>query len=200
MSSRGTYEDITAAESTSPTPEAPGVGAKYSRNMTRVWTSRMSTKLAWMPSGAEGHVAGQQLVGVGGTGEDRGPEQRQPAPRAVERHHALMGLVDAPRSFSSRSATRRLRRPTALGGAVDQIAHQRGEEHDDGHQHADAGDDRRGCRGTDRTARGPSTLPRWPSERPAPKTTASGPAMAKNRMVATKLMKVEVTATGSGTP
>ena len=46
----------------------------------------------------------------------------------------------------------------------------------------------------------PSTLPRCPSERPAPKNTASGPAMAKKRMVATKLMKVDVTATGSGTP
>ena len=46
----------------------------------------------------------------------------------------------------------------------------------------------------------PSTLPRWPSDLPAPNSSASGPAMAKNRMVATKLMKVEVTATGSGTP
>ena len=41
--------DMTAAESTSPIPEAPGVGAKYSRNMTSVWTSRMSTKFACSP-------------------------------------------------------------------------------------------------------------------------------------------------------
>jgi hypothetical protein len=46
----------------------------------------------------------------------------------------------------------------------------------------------------------PSTLPRCPSDRPAPKNTASGPAMAKNNTVATKLMKVDVTATGRGTP
>jgi hypothetical protein len=35
---------------------------------------------------------------------------------------------------------------------------------------------------------------------PAPKTRASGPAIAKKRTVETKLMKVEVTATGSGMP
>ena len=63
----------------------------------------------------------------------------------------------------------------------------------------------------------PATIVRLPrnrsySERPehvaplaqraagAEDTSASGPAMAKKRIVATKLMKVEVTATGSGTP
>jgi hypothetical protein len=46
----------------------------------------------------------------------------------------------------------------------------------------------------------PRTFPFCPSERPAPASIASHPAIAKNATVATKLRKVQVTPTGSGTP
>jgi hypothetical protein len=55
---------MTAAESTSPMPEAPGVGAKYSRNITSVCSSRMSTKLAVEGPGAQRDVPGEQFVGM----------------------------------------------------------------------------------------------------------------------------------------
>ena len=46
----------------------------------------------------------------------------------------------------------------------------------------------------------PSTSPCWASDLPAPKNTASGPAIAKNPTVAMKVTKIELNATGTGTP
>ena len=46
----------------------------------------------------------------------------------------------------------------------------------------------------------PRAIPCWAREWPAPSTIASGPATAKNATVATNVMKVDVMASGSRTP
>src|SRR6185503_14672703 len=46
----------------------------------------------------------------------------------------------------------------------------------------------------------PKTRPCWDSDLPAPRKTASGPAIAKKATVAMNVTKIEVTASGSGTP
>src|SRR6266566_4554452 len=46
----------------------------------------------------------------------------------------------------------------------------------------------------------PSTRPCWASDFPAPNQTASGPAIAKKPTVAMNVTKIELSATGTGTP
>src|SRR6266700_1614346 len=46
----------------------------------------------------------------------------------------------------------------------------------------------------------PSTRPCWASDFPAPNQTARGPAIAKKPTVAMNVTKIELSATGTGTP
>ena len=108
---------------------------------------------------AHGDVARQQLVGVRRRGEERGPEQRQPAARGVERHDRLVGLVDA-----GRAVPRAARRRACCGGrpsrrAVDQRAHGLREDDDGDQHHAEHHEDRSGSRGRGRRARGRARRP-----------------------------------------
>ena len=104
---------MTAAESTSPMPDAPGVGVKYSRNITSVWTSRMSTKFAWIPSARSATYPARSLL-AWDTAERTVDQKMASHPRGLLKATTLAWASSMPcRSRSSRSATRVLRRPMA---------------------------------------------------------------------------------------
>ena len=61
--------------------------------------------------------------------------------RAVEGHHALVRVIDPGAQLLQPVRHPPVAPPDGLGRAMEQVAHQFGEEHDDAHEHADAGDD-----------------------------------------------------------
>src|SRR6266536_5969395 len=74
--------------------------------------------------GAQRHVPREQLVGVRRAAQNRGPEQRQPPRGAVERHHALVRLIDTLPQPLEPAPESGAPPPNRLGQSVDQVPHQ----------------------------------------------------------------------------
>ena len=144
------------------------------------------------PEGAERHVPGQQLVGVGGPESSVRPRSSASQPRGVLNLATALG---GPRRYPAQpfepGRDPAAPAPEPLGQPVDQVPDHPGEEdHRPGAAPEDA-EDRRGCRGRGRRATGRAAAPwsqrlarrrrRWPA----------GPRCAKKAMVAMKLMRVQ---------
>src|SRR5512143_3769463 len=130
------------------------------------------------PEGAHGDVSRQQLVGVRGGRQDDRPDQSQQATRAAERLHASGGPVAAQctKSRSRRGKNMAHAMAMPINTKMRKLVLNRS------------------------YSVMPSTTPCCARERPAPRKIASGPATAKKMTVATKVMNVDVTASGSATP
>ena len=88
------------------------------------------------------NIAGEQLIGVGGAGQEDGPEQGEPALRAAERYQAFVRPVNSLAQVIDARGHAGVPPLEPSGQPMHGVTQPYGEHHGDEHEHAEDAEDR----------------------------------------------------------